>query len=324
MPKSKTLRAGLPLLLALAACGPGTPAPEADAPGAEADEPAAPEAPADDLAARAAAAGLTEAQAQQLVALDVPVVVPVLPEGWALTAFEASAEEYEGFRYPYYRYTYGRADGACFALEAASEGVGDTFLDEPPHRQEVAVRGVATYGPVLVGWAGPGEVDPDYDVPHVRSEWFGADGLAVSLGSNEGEGCRRIAPEDAAALLASARYLDPADDALALGPLGFVEFADPAVGDLANGPTPEAAATQVFARPEGEGGTTAVEVLRQRPRHAVVLVTHTNLPDDSIRDERVRVVLRPGDEGWLVTEAGQQVRCRDGRGHADWGPEPCL
>jgi hypothetical protein len=313
------------LLLALAACAPGAPTPDA----ADADSSAvAPEAPADDLAARAEAAGLTEAQAQQLLALDVPVVVPALPEEWALTSFEAAADEYEGFRYPYYRYTYGRADGACVALQAASEGIGDVFLDEPPHRQEVEVSGVATYGPVLVGWADPGEVDPDYDVPHVRSEWFGADGLAVSLGSNEGEGCRRIAPDEAAALLASVRYLDPADDALALGPLALVDFGtftDPSTGASAAGPTPEAAAAQAFAPPEGEGGTaTSVEVLRQWGQHAVVLVTSTNLPDDSVRDERVRAVARTGEGGWQVTEAGRQVRCRDGRGHADWGPQPCL
>ena len=311
------------LTLVLAACT--SDAPEAVTPDPAAETAAPPEA-TDDLAARAAAAGLSAAQAQQLVDLGVPVIVPALPEGWSLADFSAEAEEYDGFRYPYYRLAYRHAGGVCFAIEAASEGIGDVFLNEPPHSREAEVPGVATYGPVVLGWADEGEVDAEYDVPHVRSEWFGADGLAVSLGSDAAEGCLRVTPDEAAALLGGLRYLDPDDDALALGPLAFVDLANPIVGDLASGPTPEAAATQVFAQPEGEGAAaTAVEVLRRRPEHVVVLVTNTNLPDDSIRDERVRAVVRPGDDGaWLVTEAGRQVRCRDGRGHAEWGPEPCL
>lgn len=321
---SKIPLAGHLLFLALAACAPGASDPAPAAPDSSSTTRPPPD--DDDLAARAAAAGLTSEQAQQLVALGVPVMVPVLPEGWTSAGFEAAVDVYDGFRYPYYRLDYDRADGACFGIGAASEGLGDVFLSEPPRSREVAVPGVATYGPVLLGWAEAGEAEEEGGAPYLRSEWFGADGLAVSFGSgDDGEGaCRRVTPDEAAALLASFRYLDPADDALALGPLAFVDLSAMLADEPAGGTTPEDAAARLFARAAGEGDAApTVERLRQRPTHAVVLVTNTNPPGDAIRDERVRALLVPGDGGWRVTEAGRQVRCREGRGHADWSPAPC-
>ncbi len=300
--------------LLLAACAAPAP-PEGLPPGRSDGPPVAPRAD------RAAEAGLSADQARRLADLGVPIAVPTLPEGWTLTDFDAGVFEEGSFRYPHYTLHYRHTGGACFALDAASEGLGDVFITEPPHVREVDVPGLAAYGPALLGWAEEGE---DGEA-RMQTEWFGADGLALGLVSRPDDGCRRLAPGDAASLLGGLRYLDPDDDVLALGPMQWMDLSDPPIGEMGNGPTPEATAAQAFAMTEGEGRfVTTTETLRRRDAHAVVLVTNTNVPDDSIRDERVRVVLVPGDEGWLVTEAGRQVRCREGRGHTDWGAAPCL
>ena len=249
-----------PLLLALllAACAPAdssaTDEDAADDAGEEADTAAA--AGGASLDDRAAAAGLSAAQVRALVGLDVPVVVPVLPEGWALHALDASAEEYEGMRWPSYTLRYRHEGGACFALDAASEGIGDVFLTEPPHVREVDVPGIATYGAVPLGYAEEGEAAEGWETAGVQTEWFGADGVFFSLGSTGGDACTPLPPDDAAALLAALRYLDPADDALALGPLAPLETMeaefDPA--EFAR-PDPEAAVEALF-----EGGPGADEV----------------------------------------------------------------
>ena len=95
------------------------------------------------------------------------------------------------------------------------------------------------------------------------------------------------------------------------------------------GDDPEATARALVGLAEeryGDGMTVTAEAVteRQRDREVVVLVTALNLPDDSVRDERYRVVLLSRGARWSVAEAGVQIRCREGRGHADWSPEPCL
>ncbi len=317
------MRAPLVLALTLAACAADVPA---DPPAASAPEPTPAEASAaraDDLAARAAAAGLTLDQAQTLAAYGAGAAVPTLPEGWTLTDFLDETVEDGPIPYPGYSLRYRHADGACFTLSAASEGLGDVFVIEPPHVDEATAPGIALFGPIPVGWSAPDDPAGDWGPGRLSTEWFGNDGLFVLLNSAAEDGCARVTADEARGLLAGLRYLDPADDASLPGVWAWEEVmeegADP---DSRRAADPEAAARATFL---ADARATRVETIRPGERRRVVLVTHEGLMDDSVRDERVRVAyVRHPDGLWAPQYAGRQQRCQAGRGHADWSPEPCL
>lgn len=67
-----------------------------------------------------------------------------------------------------------------------------------------------------------------------------------------------------------------------------------------------------------------VEPLASSAQGQVVLFTQMDLPDDSVRGLRHRLEFLPEDGKWRLTWAGRQVLCRQGRGHEDWGTQPCL
>lgn len=291
--------------LALAAC----------APAASPDAPGSADASEDDLSARARAAGLTAAQADQLVALGVPVAVPGLPAGWRLDSLKVETTAPPAHVRASYSLEYRRADGACFSISGEQGALGADLADEPSHERAVPVPGLAMDETPRLVWNDTEGRGPPYVF---AGSWF--DSIQIVLYSSEYDGCTRIGPDEGAAVLASLRYLDPAADATLIG--HFADVRPP----LTVGSDPEVLARTLFAADEGEGTTATVETLRLRPRHAVVLVTNTNLADDSVRDERMRVVLLNWEEtpSWFVASVGRQVRCREGRGHQDWSPEPCL
>jgi len=311
-------------LLVLSACTSRTPDEVAVVP-SKTDAPPAP--PEDTKATRAEAAGLDEGQAAALDTLGVTVYVPVLPEGWRLLEALTDTLTEDGVFYPSYTLRYRTSQGTCLDLLAASEGLGDVFLSEPPHERDVRVSGVTTTGPVHLGWGIAGETDEGWEDGRVATEWFGTDGLYLSVQSSDADECRPASPEAAEALLSTLRPLDPAGDAVFIGPVEIVESESPdAQTPFLSSDSLETVARRLFGATErGEGNAeTTVETLRLRPRFAVVLVTNTNLSDDSVRDERTRVVFTRGDAGWTVTTAGRQVRCRAGRGHTGWSDEACV
>jgi hypothetical protein len=260
---------------------------------------------------RAAAAGLSDAQAAVLADLGVPVAVPGrLPAGWRVDGVDAQAGEY-----PEYTIRYAGPDGACFAVTAGTEGLGDRFVIAPPEQRDVDVPGLATYGPVPFGWSEADDAG-DWGPMRAGTEWFGTDGVAYAVDSPAGDGCERAAIADLTAVIGSMRMLDARDD----GPTGVWALAD-VPGTAA--PSPEAAARNV-AGPDEEGGRTTAEVLNARERHAVVIVTRTGLADDSVRDERLRVTTVREGRSWTVAFVVRQVRCHEGRGHADWSAELCV
>jgi hypothetical protein len=56
-----------------------------------------------------------------------------------------------------------------------------------------------------------------------------------------------------------------------------------------------------------------------------VTVQLDDLADDSIRTVRYELVLEPRDDGtWRIESAAWSQRCRAGRGHQGFSPEPCL
>jgi hypothetical protein len=89
------------------------------------------------------------------------------------------------------------------------------------------------------------------------------------------------------------------------------------------GPDPEAAAQAMS--PAGDATSTRIETLRTGPTRRLVVVTHEGLMDDSIRDERVRITFMLNSDGeWFPLYFARQQRCREGRGHTDWGPDGCV
>ena len=274
---------------------------------------------ADTTRTRAEAAGLTPEQTAALESLGVPVYVPDLPGGWGFRDLTSAAPVYGGGAYPEYTLRYRTAGGACLVLDAASEGIGDVFVDDPPHERGIGLTRVPTYGDVRVGWSRPGETAEGWTPGTVQTEWFGTDGLALSVRTEDDcAPATPATPADVVAFLASLRPLDPADDAILLGPVHFAE----AIPADEPARTPESAVRAVIGSPEAGGE--AVETLRRRDRFAVVLVTRRGLADDSVRDERTRYVVARGGDGWQVVSAGAQRRCQAGRGAQTWSPELCA
>ena len=303
--------------LFLAACAaPGAERPPSDAPPAA----QAPGLRADDRAARARAAGLDAAEAAALAALDAPAIVPALPGGWRLVGLDTTTVAEAGFTYPAYTLAYRHTDGACATLEAASEGLGDVFVIAPPRERALAPpAGIATLGAVPLGWSETGDAAADWPDGRLTTEWFGADGTYLRLWSAAEDGCAMLGPDEAAALVASLRYLDPADDA---APGAYLPLDLPFDPDAPPATDPEVAARRDFPLDEGEQ---TAEVLRRTSRRAVVLLTRTNLMDDAVRDERLRAVyFRNPDGTWFLGLAGRQTRCQPGRGHTDWRGALCT
>ena len=268
---------------------------------------------------RAAAAGLSPAQAAVLTDLGVPVAVPGrLPAGWRVASVDAQAGETpegDGAATPEYTIRYAGPGGACFAVVGATEGLGDRLVIAPPEQRDVDAPGLATYGPVPLGWSDDG-ADADWGDRRAGTEWFGVDGVAYAVDSPADDECDRAGIDDLVAVVGSMHMLDARDD----GPTGIWAFGDVPGAAAAS---PEAAA-RAAAGPEEDAGRTTAEVLNRRERHAVVIVTRTGLADDSVRDERIRVATVREGRSWTVVDVVRQVRCHEGRGHADWSADLCL
>ena len=282
--------------------------------------------------ARVRAAGLTAAQADTLAMAGYPVLAPALPAGWALAALAAEPEPFA------YRLAYRHTGGACFTLD----GVADAFAEGPDAYPDSAraapVAAVPFLPEPLVYWADEAvDADAPWDPMTLRSDVLEGDGIAYVLASaagtapDDGPPCRRLGVDEAVALMAGLRYLDPADDP-ALGPFAPLDLADAEQAPRADlaGPDPVALARAIVA-PEGSAARVSVEALRRTDTRAVVLVTEEHVTEEGVtadaatRDRRTRAVLLldPRANDWYLAAAGRQVRCRPGHGAADWSPDPC-
>ncbi len=204
-----SLRAGTLLgsLLIFSAC-----TPEAPATGATADGPAQPQ---PDLsgtkAERAAAAGLSAEDVAYLDSTEVPVYVPVAPQGWRLE--EAFTERDEAARtfVRFYSVTYRTPDSTCVSI-SGMEGPREPWASAPPHERPVVVPGVPTAGPVRLGWGVSGEDAAGWEDGLAATEGFGAGPASYVVGTSSDDGCRMATPEDVETLLTTLRALDPDDD----------------------------------------------------------------------------------------------------------------
>lgn len=305
------LRSLLALLVGLAACTTGG------------DIPPDPAGAADLPSSRAEAAGLDGEQADALAALGVPVYVPVMPAGWTLVRATADSTVGGGAVWPEYALDYRTDRGTCLSLVGASEGLGDVMLNEPPYERDVRVPGVPMHAPARLGWGVAGERAEGWEDGRVATEWFGADVLSVRIEASRTDECQPASPEAVETLVGSLRPLDLADDAANVGLVSFVEAGED-MAETPPGPDPEAVARDVFGTADAGQLPAIVETLVQRGRAAVVMVTLADAADDSVRDQRTRVVLMRRADGWHVHAAGQQVRCQAGRGHAEWSAEFCV
>jgi hypothetical protein len=91
------------------------------------------------------------------------------------------------------------------------------------------------------------------------------------------------------------------------------------------GATPEEVALGAFGITEPVEGnfTQEVKLIEQTPSEAVVTLTQTGLPDDSVEGRRYWLEFTAGENQWEMVWAGRQVRCRLNRGSQEWSTDLC-
>lgn len=57
--------------------------------------------------------------------------------------------------------------------------------------------------------------------------------------------------------------------------------------------------------------------------NTVVTLIHDNLRDDSVKGEKYIMALKKSNEKWIVVSIKKNWKCRDGRGHTNWGVDLC-
>lgn len=91
------------------------------------------------------------------------------------------------------------------------------------------------------------------------------------------------------------------------------------------GNSPEKLALTAFGTEEAEGFVQEdVEVDTSNLEQAIVTITQTNLPDDSVNSIRYRIDFQSHNSQWQMEWAGQQFICQPGRGNQDWSKELCY
>lgn len=329
-----------------------------------------------------AAADDPESPSTILSSLPWPVAVPSeLPGGFELERLEVTWSRGAGAGY---RLHFAGPDRTCFAIEAARGGFGGPVPErsrplhpeafapapgEPPYRL-YWTEGTAGGGPfpeptVLSDWLR--RPDPEErrqgarDRPgrgQAERREHAPEELLYRLVSpvEPGLGCARVAPELAARIVESLRFLEAADRDGGDDEADFLEVADGDAGDeeadadrwdldgylsisslrpwldRKEGESAEELAVRAleytgFPLPEAETGELAVEQTietRPGPDDAVrVLVTRVGGGDDSVAATRYLVVLMPEEgDGWLF-HMGRQFACHEGRGHSEWSQELC-
>ena len=72
------------------------------------------------------------------------------------------------------------------------------------------------------------------------------------------------------------------------------------------------------------GDASSVQTASAPEGASPVTVTIGGVLDDSVAELRLTLTLERNDDRWTATEATWAQRCRPGRGHQDFSPEPCL
>lgn len=296
------------LVVALAACS--SPAPDGGRAPYDPEDPSGPQ-----------VADLSASQFAQLRDLGVPVLVPEGVDGYRLAFFEVN----QAAAASTYRLSYQRPDGACFEISGATEGLGGPAF--PLVSTEVRLRDVPGQPVVRVYEAADDPLATSaqvWGVSTIVSDYVAVDGMNVLFLSDTVDGCRPVSLQEGTEIVAGLQMLTPSGAATAApsGPDSEFAPADDVLDRYNAGSTPEVAAQSIADRYEAD--RVDVDVLSEADGEAVVLVTATGLADDSVRDERLRLVYRDNGVGtWELVEAGRQVRCQSGRGPQDWSAGLC-
>ncbi len=91
------------------------------------------------------------------------------------------------------------------------------------------------------------------------------------------------------------------------------------------GDSPEELALTAFGAEEVEGLLKEdIEIDTSNSGQAIVTITQTNLPDDSVNSIRYRIDFKSDNSQWQMEWAGQQFICQPGRGSQNWSKELCY
>ena len=269
-------------------------------------------------------AGLTADQVLYLDDLGVPVVVPGAIGAFRLVGLEAERRD----RSVRYALDYRRDDGACFEVSGDTGGAG--LPDYPLVSREAVVRGLPSRPTVRVFEAAddPGATSAQvWGLQTVVSETIRVGETDALFLSDTADGCRPVSLAEGVEIVSALELLPPvaggAASAAAADAANDFRPAPDVLDGYNAASSPEAAAEAIARRYDAE--ETDVEVLEEGAGEAVVLVTAYDLFDDSVRDERLRLLYRDNGVGtWELVDAGRQVRCQSGRGHEDWSGADCL
>ncbi|PAP75180.1 hypothetical protein [Rubrivirga marina] len=274
--------------------------------------------------------GLTSDQRASLRGLPFPALVPGDVGAFALDRFAADSDG----RFGNYALGYRRADGACFEVSGANEGLGGP--EYPIVSTAVTIRDLGrTIRLYKAGDDPRGTSAQVWGVGTIVSEFVELDGAGILFLSDTQGGCRPLSLEEAAEFVADLRRLPdgpassavssprsteptPPTDPAALGPFAP---ADDLLADYNAASTPEVAAEALARRYDAD--EVRIEALEETSYEATVLVTALGLRDDSVRDERLRLTYAPYGPTWELVAAGRQTRCQPGRGHQDWSDGRC-
>jgi len=82
---------------------------------------------------------------------------------------------------------------------------------------------------------------------------------------------------------------------------------------------------QVYYNPSLGEGNPVLTIDTQSYKNGKVLITliHDGLLDDTIRALKIIMIAKKEKGIWTVFEIKKNWKCRDGRGHKDWGIDQC-
>ena len=270
--------------------------------------------------------GLSGEQADDLGRLGVPVLVPADPGAFQVA--NVSAERLGGASA--WAVGYRRADGACFEVSGGNDGAGGPEM--PLVSTDVRVEGLGRTVRVYQAADDPGATSAQvWGLETVVSDFVSLDGATALFLSDTQGGCRPVSVEEGARIVSGLVLLTPGSRGSGASPtpvtsraeLGAFAPADDVLDGANSASSPRIAADAIARRYGNDADRVTVDVLSESGYEATALVTLYDLRDDSVRDERLLLTYTPVGAAWELVDAGRQVRCQPGRGHAGWSAAAC-
>ncbi len=90
------------------------------------------------------------------------------------------------------------------------------------------------------------------------------------------------------------------------------------------GLSPKQIAVKMLNRSEEEGRISdEINIEYKQNNYAIITLTHNGLADDSVQGIKYKIEVRKQGENWRIVWVGNQVKCRQGRGHQNWSANRC-